>query len=607
MAIQGTFLADFSQFSSAVRDAEVTLKGFESNSNKVESSLSRMTSSFSGTKVIQEATLMAEVFQRAGGAAAFTDKELARMGATGAEAVSKLKALGMDVPPNIQKMADATKNVDTAQNALLGTVKSVALGFAGLFTARAALNFAKDILDDASALKDLSQQTHIGVEELQLLAGAMSEFGVDADTLGKGLFALSRRIAGGDDAVADALAQMGMSLKDVQGLQGEELFLEIERGLATLQGSLRDTTASELFGSRLGMAMAGASEGIDDAMDSARRLNTVMSKESVDAYDRYDEAIKRASRSLSAMAANMLGPVAEGFNALTAAMGQGAAKWDIFVAMTKDFAASNIFTGQSTSNLTKLLDDLNQNTESGTTKTKAATGAHREHVPALESTAGATKKAREAAEALTKAVEKEAEAYRKLNSEVMNAQGLAQMEAAAEAMARSAENAEGIWLMERDAWQQSLSAKEAAAAAQAQLDAQTQATLGEGLILIGDTAAAHTEAGSAAVGATSLAQQSYAALTSQIGMAAQQAERFTVSHKQMMALGEAQRQFNQGRATGTQEALLRGFEIVTARGGAPGGVAMNNTFNIVDTADNIVRRVTDSLTRTVLQGVKVAS
>jgi hypothetical protein len=34
---------------------------------------------------------------------------------------------------------------------------------------------------------------------------------------------------------------------------------------------------------------------------------------------------------------------------------------------------------------------------------------------------------------------------------------------------------------------------------------------------------------------------------------------------------------------------------------------MNNTFNIVDTADNIVRRVTDSLTRTVLQGVKVAS
>ena len=380
------------------------------------SAMQKLATSFSGDKLIQAANNVTAAVNQIGGASKLTEAEQARVNATLEKALEKYRVLGKEAPAGMQQLANDTKQVDQSSFKLTDTVKQLALGFAAMFTARAAFNFINQTLQEASALKDLSQQTHIGVEELQLLASAMSEFGVDADVLGNGLFALSLRIAKGEDSVTDALLQMGMSLKDVQGLEGEALFLTIERGLAKLHGSLRDTTAADLFGSRLGMAMAGASEGIDDAMESARRLNTVMGQDAVNALDRYDEAIKRAKVSLSAMAANMIGPVAEGFNVIFEAAGRGASKWDIFVAVVKDFATSNSVAGANASHLAKLLDELNQKTDAGTTTTKAVTEAHKEFVPALESTAGATKRARDETEAAQRAVDAYVDSVKKMIS-----------------------------------------------------------------------------------------------------------------------------------------------------------------------------------------------
>jgi hypothetical protein len=253
----------------------------------------------------------------------------------------------------------------------------------GLFTIREIAKFGTDVVQTASALQDLSNQTHIGVEEIQLLAGSMSEFGVDSETLAKGLFGLSRRIAQGDDSVEIALRRMGKSLTDVQGLNGEELFLEIEHGLATLQGGLRDTTASDLFGSKLGMAMAGASEGIDGALAAARRLNNVMSKESVASLDQFGEAIERAHRNLVAVSANALGPAAEGFNILFDTVSKGASKWDIAMSMLpKGFG----LVGTGADALTKIIDDLNQQTQRHAAVVTQAGAAHEKAAPSIHKT-----------------------------------------------------------------------------------------------------------------------------------------------------------------------------------------------------------------------------
>jgi hypothetical protein len=105
--IKATFQTDFSNFYDAVQQAVVELKSFESESAKVEDQLTRMGNRFSGQRVIQEASLMAEAIERAGGTATLTDKELERVGRTAAEAAEKMRALGMEVPANLQQLADA--------------------------------------------------------------------------------------------------------------------------------------------------------------------------------------------------------------------------------------------------------------------------------------------------------------------------------------------------------------------------------------------------------------------------------------------------------------------------------------------------------------------
>jgi hypothetical protein len=106
------------------------------------------------------------------------------------------------------------------------TVKELALEFAAMFTVERGVEFLKSVVEQASALKNLSQQTQINVVDLQVLAGATRTFGIDADTLGKGLYTLARNIAGGDASVVTGLHLMGLSLKDVENLHGKELFLK---------------------------------------------------------------------------------------------------------------------------------------------------------------------------------------------------------------------------------------------------------------------------------------------------------------------------------------------------------------------------------------------
>jgi hypothetical protein len=374
-----------------IAELKANLAEGKSQIETTTAAMGKLASSFTGDKLIQSANNVAAAVQSIGGASKLTDVEAARVNATLEKALEKYAALGREAPAGMRQLADDTKRVDTASSGLTDTVKDLALGFAAMFTARAVFSFVKDTIAEASALKDLSTETHINVEELQLLAGAMSEFGVDADTLGKGLYKLSRGIAGGDESVATGLHLMGMSLKDVEGLQGKELFLKIESGLATLQGGLRDTAAAELFGGKLGAAMAGASEGINGAMATWQQFNHVASTESVDAMDQFGESIARANKNISSIAANMIGPLAQGFNVLNDAADRGASKWSIFWATTKDaLDVSESFWG-STTRLAHLLDEQNQKLAANAAATRQVAGAHAAVTAAVDTRTAAEK------------------------------------------------------------------------------------------------------------------------------------------------------------------------------------------------------------------------
>jgi len=111
MPITGRFEADFTKFLDAVRSAEVALVDMDKGAAGVSKRLENLTVSFSGRRVIQEATLMSDALERAGGTSKLTASELERVGAKAAEAAEKLTRLGYDVPPGIQKLADETAHL----------------------------------------------------------------------------------------------------------------------------------------------------------------------------------------------------------------------------------------------------------------------------------------------------------------------------------------------------------------------------------------------------------------------------------------------------------------------------------------------------------------
>jgi len=289
MAIVQDFEADFSQYKAAVGDAQTQLKGFAADAEKVAGQLGTM-----------------------------TDK----------------------VPDNLKTIAATTKDVTSETQNWYTSLVSVTQGFLALSAVRFAREYVNQILDGAEALDNLSKQVQISAGDLQALAGVMSGSGVDADTLGRSLYTLSRRAAGDDTSVASAVHLLGMSLDAIKNKDGADLFIAIEKGLSTLQGGLRDTAAAELFGAKLGMAMSGAADDIDGLITKWREHNTVVETENVKALAEYNRAIKDTETNLANLTANTIGPVAQGVNVLVGAFQKGGDAGKIFGAMTLDALAA---------------------------------------------------------------------------------------------------------------------------------------------------------------------------------------------------------------------------------------------------------------------------
>jgi hypothetical protein len=275
-----------------------------------------------------------------------------------------------------QTVASALSNVSEA-------AVDLAIGLTAMFSVREALAFLDTITQEARGLQILSAQTQINVEDLQILGAATREYGIDSEQLGKAIFQLGQRIAGGNASVVSGLALMGLSLEDVKNKHGEELFLMVEEAAGKLHGTIRDTAMADLYGARLGSSLGALSTGIGEAMDKARAMNTVMSKDAVAAAADYANAIERASTNLHHMAVEMIGPLLSGFNVVAEAQQKGASFWAIAAAMAKDAALSAAGFGTQTSNLADLLDKLNQKTDANAKSTGGAAAGHKAATVAL--------------------------------------------------------------------------------------------------------------------------------------------------------------------------------------------------------------------------------
>lgn len=345
--------ANLEEMRAKMKDAQAVV-------DTTSSAMRSMANAYDGTRTIANANAAMLQVQALGGVTQLTDAEQVKLNAALQAGIEKYEAMGREAPQGMREMADATARVEKEHVNLSSTLKDVAAAFGLVWSLDRSVDFIKSIVEEADRLGDLSLQTQINVTDIQLLSAATRQYGVDGEQLGLALYQLGRRIAGNDDSVAHAYHLMGMSIKDVKDLDPMALFLATERGLGTLQGAIRDTAASDLFGGKLGVSLSAFSTKVDEALDRARRFSHFASEDSVQAAGDFADAMDAATKSLHAFSIEAIGPIAQGFNVLTDATDKGATKWQLFTAMLKDWATSSLVTGGNATHLATLLDQLNQ-------------------------------------------------------------------------------------------------------------------------------------------------------------------------------------------------------------------------------------------------------
>jgi len=300
MALTGKFLADFTSFYDACQKAEVSVEKIGASASKVGPKLDRMVEDFSGKKVVAEATLMTRAVEEIGGAAQLTEKDIARIGPVMEEALKKMRAAGQPIPADMQKLADATKNVGE-KTGLMSTAMSVATGALGALGIQMTLGFITDFIGDimnsADALTKLSAKTGLTIEALQKFQVAGDDAGNSVEDMARAINALQNKIAGGDKAAAAALETLGIKFSDFVKLNPDEQFIAISDALRQIADPARQVAlATDLMGKAGVENLPVLKRGFDDVKDGA----VGMSATSVRAIDDFGDAVGSKTRWLKA-------------------------------------------------------------------------------------------------------------------------------------------------------------------------------------------------------------------------------------------------------------------------------------------------------------------
>lgn len=218
------------------------------------------------------------------------------------------------VNSQIGKIASSVQSAGTKMAAFGGAVVAPILASATAFASV------------GSAINDMSKRTGVSAEALSVLAFAADQTGVgmgDVEVavkkMQKTLFAASN---GGKEA-ADALARLGLSASDLEGLSADQQMAKIADGLMAIQDpGMRAALAMQIFG-KSGTAvlpmLEGGSAGIADFAAQAARLGLIMDSETAakadalgDAIDALAAAMKMAFIQIGSAVAPILTQVANG-------------------------------------------------------------------------------------------------------------------------------------------------------------------------------------------------------------------------------------------------------------------------------------------------------
>jgi hypothetical protein len=336
MAVKATFNADFTSFVDQVNKTNLSMDKMIGTSANVQRSISRMFLDFSGQKVIAEATKMARVFEEVGGAAGLTERELLRMGNTARDAIQKMVALGVEVPPGILKIAqaaaaanqpldklaqgmsaagqqatasgrliagmsasgaEAARNFATTTTAVQGFGASLSnannlLRTFGIgLTVGAIVSFGREILEAGDQIQKMADQTGISTAEVQKLNYIAGQSGSSVQSLVGAVQNLQQQLGDNNSGAAGAMARLHINAEAFNQLNTYQQMTTLGEAVRAIKDPTEQASvAAALFGKTWKEILPAIKSGMKEIGDQA----PIMADETIKSLDRVGDALKAA-------------------------------------------------------------------------------------------------------------------------------------------------------------------------------------------------------------------------------------------------------------------------------------------------------------------------
>jgi len=187
-----------------------------------------------------------------------------------------------------------------------------------------------------SALFDMSKRTGVATESLSVLQFAAEQTGTDMGGVETALKKMQKAIfaaGGGSKEAAEALAMVGLSAGDLEGLSADQQMGKIADGLMAIEDpGARAAVAMKIFGKSgtdILPMLEGGSAGMAAFADEAKRLGLVMDSETAakadalgDAIDSVKSSMKMAFIQVGSAVAPILTQLAQGLAIVAASVGK---------------------------------------------------------------------------------------------------------------------------------------------------------------------------------------------------------------------------------------------------------------------------------------------
>lgn len=289
MAVVATFRADFSDFIKKAEAAQGSLDKMQQAAGVTAGKVKSLENAFGGQRIVMEALAAVDAIEKIGGVSKLTEAEMARVNRTTSEAVAKMKALGLEVPPEIAKLHAATMQAagSTQQlGAQTTTTSRITQEFTGAIgkmaaafsvgalidrTVGAVFSFGAAAIESAGKLTDLRNKTGLSLSLLQEMQVVAEQTGTSLDVFTNAAYQLSLRLASN----TDILQELGLSYVELRKLSPDDQFRKVITALEGVDDiQERARIGAELYGSKVYKEIAPAvTEGWSNIAGSIRKAN----------------------------------------------------------------------------------------------------------------------------------------------------------------------------------------------------------------------------------------------------------------------------------------------------------------------------------------------